>query len=169
MSRDHSSRPEKSNAFRTPVPVITQTERPSVTGEGDDMLCLRIVVLPPPRGRVQTVAPVPRSSAHNEIASPSATFRKIRWPETIGVDPLRSGSGRFQATFSVAVHRKGRPFSTLTPLREGPRQCGQSSAATPADTVPRASPRIRADFLMVDALPSSPPFNLLSQSRGGLP
>jgi hypothetical protein len=31
--------PAKSNDFRMPVPVITQTPRPSVTGEGDDMFC----------------------------------------------------------------------------------------------------------------------------------
>jgi hypothetical protein len=41
MSRAHRSVPPMSNAFRMPVPVITQTERPSVTGDGVDMFCLR--------------------------------------------------------------------------------------------------------------------------------
>ena len=39
MSRAHSSLPSKSNALRMPVPVIAQTARPSVTGDGVDMFC----------------------------------------------------------------------------------------------------------------------------------
>src|SRR5688500_8895529 len=120
MSRAHSSLPLKSKALRMPVPLITYTVLPSVTGEGDDMLCLRSVVLPPPSGRLHAVAPVARSSAQSQSASPCATFRKMRSPDTIGVDPLRSGSGCFHTTFSVAVQRTGSPFSVLTPLRDGP-------------------------------------------------
>jgi hypothetical protein len=41
MSRDHFSAPLKSNALRMPVPVITHTSVPSVTGDGVDMFCLR--------------------------------------------------------------------------------------------------------------------------------
>ncbi len=54
MSRDHSSAPLKSNALKMPVPVITNTRLPSVTGDGDDMFCLRITVLPPPSAFFQS-------------------------------------------------------------------------------------------------------------------
>src|SRR3954452_6165248 len=73
---------------------------------------------------------------------PSATFRKIESPHTMGVAPLHSGSGSFQAMFDVAVHVSGRPVSVLTPFNCGPRHCGQlsaervlvSSAATSSDS-----------------------------------
>ena len=40
----------KSKPLRMPVPVITKTLLPSVTGEGDDMFCFRIFTLPLPSG-----------------------------------------------------------------------------------------------------------------------
>ena len=64
MSRAHRSLPSKVKLLRTPVPVITQTAVPSVTGEGDDMFCLRMSWSPPPSSCFQRTAPVLRSSAH---------------------------------------------------------------------------------------------------------
>src|SRR5262249_9833950 len=104
-----------------PVPVITQTFFPSVTGEGDDMFCLRILVLPPPRSFFQTGSPFVRSTHHRYRLSPSATFRKIRSPQMIGVAPVQLGIASFQVTFSSALQRVGRFFSLLMPLRNGPR------------------------------------------------
>src|SRR5918998_2794528 len=125
MSRAHSSRPSKSKPLSTPVPVITQTLLPSVTGEGEAMLCLRIIMLPPPSLRFHSTAPFARSTHQRLSSSPSATLRKTRSPHTMGVEPLRSGIASFHATFSAAVHFTGRFRSALTPFRSGPRHCGQ--------------------------------------------
>src|SRR5215510_9274191 len=103
MSRFQSSLPAKSNAFRIPVPVITQTVLPSVTGDGDDMFCLRILVLPPPSETFQRGSPLPRSTHQRNRLSPSATLRKMRSPQMIGVDPLQLGIASFQVTFSSAL------------------------------------------------------------------
>jgi hypothetical protein len=138
MSRAHSSAPPASKAFSTPVPVIAQTRAPSVTGDGDDMFCLRSWRLPPPSGRCQTRRPLSRSTAHRCSVTAScerrssATLRKTRPPATIGVDPENDGSASVQATLSVRDHLKGTFVSALRPLREGPRQLGQSCTATPA-------------------------------------
>src|SRR5215207_1067294 len=127
MSRAHNSRPSKSKPLSTPVPVITHTLLPSVTGEGEDMLCLRIRVFPPPSLRFQTTAPFDLSTHQRLRSSPPATLRKRRSPDTMGVEPLRSGIGSFHATFSAAVHLSGRLRSALTPFMSGPRHCGQSA------------------------------------------
>src|SRR5687768_16639580 len=129
MSRVQSSLPVKSKLLRTPVPVITQTLLPSVTGDGEDMLCLRIRLLPAPSGRFQSAAPFARSTHQSDRSSPSATLRKRRSPHTMGVEPLRSGIASFHATFSAAVHLSGRLRSALTPLSAGPRHCGQFAEA----------------------------------------
>jgi hypothetical protein len=121
MSRPHNSRPSKSKALSTPVPVITQTLFPSVTGEGDDMFCLRILTFPPLSGRFHSTVPFERSTHQSERLSPSATLRKTRSPHTMGVEPLRSGIASFQVTFSAALHLSGRFRSALTPFRSGPR------------------------------------------------
>src|SRR4029079_14178659 len=116
MSRAHSSAPEKSNAFRMPVPVITQTDVPSVTGEGDDMFCLRSWWLPPPSGRRHRIAPVVRFTDHRCSVMDSldrrssATLRKIRSPQMTGVEPENDGIASFHATFSVGDHFTGRFF-----------------------------------------------------------
>ena len=60
----------------------------------------------------------------------SATFRKIRSSQMIGVEPDNAGMASFQATFSVWDHFTGRFFSVLIPFRAGPRHCGQFSAAS---------------------------------------
>ena len=91
MSRAQISLPAKSNALSTPTPVITQTCLPSVTGDGDDMFCLRSMWLASASGRFQSTACLLRSTAHNSsspVLVPVATFRKIVSPQMIGVDPL---------------------------------------------------------------------------------
>ena len=134
MSRAQSSLPSKSNPFRIPVPVMTQTCVPSVTGDGVDMFCLRSWWLPPPSGRCHSTVPLSRSThqrcsvtASRDLRS-SATLRKIRLPQTIGVDPDHAGIASFHATFSVCDHLTGRLRSPLTPFLDGPRHCGQFSA-----------------------------------------
>src|ERR1043165_9648741 len=111
MSRDQISVPAKSNDFRMPTPVMTQTCLPSVTGDGDDMFCLRCMLLPPAIGRFQTTDCDVRSTPQSwsaPFAMPVATFRKTRSPQMIGVEPLNAGSGSFHAMFSVALQRLGR-------------------------------------------------------------
>src|SRR5215471_19454508 len=63
------------------------------------------------------------------LLSLSATLRKMRLPQMIGVAPVLLGMESFQMTFSVVLQRSGRSFSLLVPLRFGPRHCGQFSAA----------------------------------------
>ncbi len=114
---------------------MTQTRVPSVTGEGDDMFCLRCMLLPPAIGRFQATAWVLRSMAQSSSAPVSravATFRNTRSPQMIGVDPLKAGSGSFHATFSVGLQVEGSPVSVLTPFSVGPRQFGQFDAKSVA-------------------------------------
>src|SRR5687768_11198340 len=127
MSRIQSSLPLKSNALRMPVPVMIQTDVPSVTGDGDDMFCLRCLLLPALRCFFQITLPSLRRSAHSDSVSPSAsaTFRKIVSPQITGVAPLHCGSAIFHAMFSVGLHLTGRFFSELTPSPDGPRHAGQ--------------------------------------------
>src|SRR5262245_49859636 len=105
MSRVHNSVPAKSNAFRMPVPVITQTCVPSVTGDGDDMFCLLPIRLPPERKRFHDTDCFVRSTAHSSMVPVDravATFRNTVSSQITGVEPLNAGSGSFHATFSVA-------------------------------------------------------------------
>src|SRR6188768_2226991 len=111
MSRLQSSLPAKSNDFSTPVPVITQTDLPSVTGDGDDICCFIIRRLPPPSGLFHRIVPFVRSTAQIARFDPSPTLRNTWSPQTIGVDPERSGTASFQVTFSVVDQRTGRFFS----------------------------------------------------------
>src|SRR5918998_1535419 len=140
MVRAHFSLPAKSNALMTPVPVITHTVRPSVTGDGDDMFCFRPALLPEPSGFFQLTACLLRSTAHNSrspVNSAVATFRKMVSPQMIGVEPVREGVGSFHAMFWVGDQVRTRPVSLLSPLSSGPRHCGQCSAARAA--APEAS------------------------------
>src|SRR5580765_3393930 len=105
MSRDQTSLPVKSNDFRMPVPVITHTLRPSVTGEGVDMFCLRSRRSPSPRCCFHITSPLPRSTHHRNKLPFSATFMNRRSPHTIGVDPDHEGRGSFHAMFSTADQR----------------------------------------------------------------
>src|SRR5918998_6181010 len=100
MSRVHFSVPAKSKALMMPVPVITHTVRPSVTGDGVDMFCLRPAVLPELIGFFQMTACLVRSTAHSSrspVNSAVATLRKMVLPQMIGVEPVRDGVGSFQA------------------------------------------------------------------------
>src|SRR5688500_1280858 len=120
MSRIQSSLPLKSNALRMPVPVITHTFVPSVTGDGVDMFCLRWRLSPSLRCCFQIGSPLLRSTAHRNRLPFSATLRKMRSPHTIGVDPDNSGIGSRQAIFSVVDHFTGRFVSGLMPFSDGP-------------------------------------------------
>src|SRR5688572_3762457 len=110
MSRDHFSVPARSKALSRPVPVITHTIRPSVTGEGDDICCFIIRRLPAPSGRFQRTVPLARSSAHSDRFGPSPTLTNTWSPHTMGVEPDRSGMGVFHVMFSVTDQRTGRPL-----------------------------------------------------------
>src|SRR5215468_1867064 len=107
---------------------MTKTFVPSVTGDGDDMFCLRILTLPLPSCFFQTTSPFLRSTHQRKRLSPSATFRKIRLRQMIGVEPLQLGRANFQTIFSSVDHFAGRFFSALQPFKLGPRHCGQFSA-----------------------------------------
>src|SRR4030095_11484271 len=132
-----------------PVPVITHTFFPSVTGEGEDMFCLRILVLPALRCFFQSTSPFFLSTHHRNRSSPSATLRKMRSFQMIGVAPVQLGMGIFQITFSSVLHRVGRFFSLLTPLRNGPRHCGQLSAAAVCS---KASTTVRTSGILLRTL-----------------
>src|SRR5262249_46239244 len=148
MSRTQISLPEKSKLLRMPVPVITYTFLPSVTGEGDDIFCLRIFTLPLPSNFFQSIRALVRSTHQRKRSLPSATFRNIRTPQMMGVDPLHSGISSLQAMFSSVVHLRGRFFSLLTPLSEGPRHCGQFSALTTALASRTTADKLRTCVLM---------------------
>src|SRR5688572_16018165 len=112
MSRVHFSAPAKSKALMRPVPVITHTMRPSVTGDGVDMFCFCPRVLPEPIRFFHITAWVLRSTAHSSrspVNSAVATLRKTLLPHTIGVEPVREGIGSFHAMFSVGDQVRGRP------------------------------------------------------------
>ena len=74
-----------------PTPVITHTVRPSVTGDGDDMFCLRSMWFSSASGRFQRTVCFARSTAHSSSApvfAAVAMFKKIVLPQMMGVDPL---------------------------------------------------------------------------------
>ena len=77
--------------------------------------------------------------------APSATLRKMRSPQTIGVEPDHAGSASFQVMFSVFDQRTGRFFSPLMPLSDGPRHCGQFSADSAAAAPHNRTSRNRFD------------------------
>ena len=121
-----------------PVPVITQTRSPSVTGDGDDMFCFCWRRLPALRNRFQIGVPASRSRHQSSMVSPSPTLRKIRSFQMIGVEPVHAGISSFQVTLVSVSHSVGRLTSSLTPLRSGPRQVGQLCAN--AGCVVRSTP-----------------------------
>ena len=132
---------------------MTQTVRPSVTGDGEDIFCLRSMWLPPAMAPFHSTLPVFRSSDHSSsspVASAVPTFRKMVSPQIIGVEPLRPGIGSFHVMFSVVLHLMGRPFSLLTPFSDGPRHCGQFSAdnvtAAATATIPVADARLISEL-----------------------
>jgi hypothetical protein len=60
---------------------------------------------------------------------PTCDVTKTRSPETIGDETPTPPMAAFHATFSVALQRTGRFFSSEAPVPRGPRHCGQSAAA----------------------------------------
>ena len=82
------------------------------------------------------------------MPSPSATLRKIRSSQTIGVDPVHSGISSFQAMLVLSSHSTGRFVSALTPSRVGPRQFGQFSAcaAPPDHAMTHTTPTVTGPF-----------------------
>jgi hypothetical protein len=132
------------------VPVIAKTRVPSVTGDGDDMFCLRSWWLPPPSGAFHSTAGPLRSTHQSDSELPSATLRKIESPQTIGVAPLHSGSGSRHAILACSVHLSGSPFSVLTPFNCGPRHCGQLSADSAATSMATSDIESHARFMWTD-------------------
>ena len=79
--------------------------RTVVTGDGVDWFCLRCIRLPPPRSRCHTIVPLVRSTHQRwrlgfcpVWGSASATWRKMRPPQTIGVDPESAGISSFTSS-----------------------------------------------------------------------
>src|SRR5665213_3292908 len=132
--RAHSGCPEKSNAARSPVPNMTQTVLPSVTGDGEAMLLRPATRLPTATCFCQLIFPVCRSrQKSSRFSSSSGLVTKTESSQMIGVAWPVPGSGVDQRTFSVLLQVEGRLVSVVEPLRKGPRHCGQFSAETPRD------------------------------------
>src|SRR5262245_878011 len=108
---------------------MTHTSVPSVTGDGDDMFCFRTCRFPSATCRFQMTWPFARSTHHSHTRGPSATLRKTRLPQTIGVEPDQAGSARLHARPSVFDQRVGRLVPAAVPFSCGPRHCGQLSAS----------------------------------------
>jgi hypothetical protein len=79
-----------------------------------------------------------------------------RSPQTTGADtpvPLRRV---FHETFSVSLHFSGRRFSVDVPVADGPRQCGQFSAAIGRAIATPAAVRNSAHRVKISMIASSP-------------
>jgi hypothetical protein len=85
-------------------------------------------LLPPLTFRFHRTDPSARFTHQSSTFSLSATFRKIRSFQTIGVDPDQAGKGNAHVTPSVFDHVTGSPVSPVVPFSAGPRHCGQLSA-----------------------------------------
>src|SRR5215216_3311394 len=112
------------------------------------MFCLRIFTLPLPSGFFQRTSPFVLFTHQRARLSPSATFRKMRSRQMMGVEPLQPGMGTFHETFSSLVHLTGRFFSLLTPLRLGPRHCGQLSARVITNETSKTVTTARLRFII---------------------
>src|SRR4029077_5402357 len=75
------------------------------------------------------IFPVARSSVITYRCSSSNAVRKIRSSDSTG-DEWPGGSGVFQRTFFPGPNSAGRPVVLDTPNAFGPRNCGQSEAAS---------------------------------------
>src|SRR5262245_13380191 len=77
-----------------------------------------------------TTSPLSRSRqyAASESLEASVVETKTRSPHTAGVAALGPGSVAVQTTFSLRPHLSGNPFSSVEPLKNGPRNWGQSLA-----------------------------------------
>src|SRR6185369_4068861 len=116
------------------------------------MFCFCRFTLSLASGFFQRTSPLVLSRHQSERLLPSATFKKIRSRQMIGVEPLQPGIAVFQATFSSVVHLTGRFFSLLTPFSDGPRHCGQfcawATTAVTKKTARSATNPLRILFLL---------------------
>src|SRR5690349_7751496 len=63
------------------------------------------------------------------VSSSDGVFRKIRSPQTVGVEPLQAGIFTFHLMFCSVDHVSGRFFAAgAVPSPLGPRQLGQLDA-----------------------------------------
>ena len=115
MSRVHSSLPSKSKAFSTPVPVITHTLRPSVTGEGDDMFCFCM------RRVAAAEQPLPSHGAARAIDAPEIQIAALGdvQENTVAPDDRRGARPR----------RHGELPGDVLGLRPAQRQIGLAADA----------------------------------------
>ena len=68
----------------------------------------------------------------------TAVVRKIRSPQTIGVECPLPGRATFQRTFLVSLHSTGGSAFGAAPVPNGPRHCGQSVSAARDSTIPNS-------------------------------
>src|SRR3989442_10506860 len=116
------------------------------------MFCFCIRTLPSPTCCFHGRAPHVRSMHQRYSSRPSAILRKMRSPQTIGVDPDHAGRSSFHVMFSVFDQRTGRFFSPLRPFADGPRHCGQFSARGAAPDTAANESRKRMIFFVPSCL-----------------
>src|SRR5205807_3239146 len=102
---------------------------PSVLGVEEAMFPSPPIYRPMPSPSFRFHISFPSAPMHKRTKSlPSWLVRKMRFSQTIGVDPPWPGMASFQTTFFVSLHSAGRFVSLLTPSFVGPRHWGQLSA-----------------------------------------
>ena len=69
-----------------------------------------------------------RQMARQDLFAVSVVETKTKSPQTQGVLALGPGRSILHKTFSVSLNCVGRFFSSVEPLKNGPRNCGQSPA-----------------------------------------
>ena len=104
---------------------------------------------PPPSGRSPASSGV--AALHQSRARPTRPLPRLRGHEhQVAPDDRRRdaepATAAFQAMFSVSLHLTGSWLPARRPMAEGPRQCGQLSAARSAVNSPTVAV-IRADAL----------------------
>src|SRR6266545_5090646 len=156
--------PSKSWQLSLPArlpPTYDQTCLPSVLHEAVASLAFSGPFCEPPvLVSVFRHRSLPSVPTHKRTtSSPASEVRKMRSPQTHGVDSPRPGMGHFQTTFLSGPHSVGRFFSAEWPSFLGPRHCGQLSAE--AGVIAKAtsakgskSRRVMGKFLHNQACPS---------------
>jgi hypothetical protein len=99
---------------------------PSVTGEGDDMFA-SFGVVAAARCCFHSIPPLFRSTDHRWSSPFSATFKKMRSPQMMAVDPTSRQGQPPRNPFGLRPF-DGQVGSALRPLANGPRQAGQFCA-----------------------------------------
>ena len=122
-----------------------------VDRQGDELVAMR-------DGQIVVIARRRARPGGQRPANGIAVVRKMRSPQTMGVEWPRPGIGVFQRMFvpSASSQSSGGSPSGATPVASGPRHAGQLSIASPL-----ASPSARAAPATKPTSPSS-----TSQSRG---